>query len=36
MKPGLESALAAYLPGFEQRTGVSIGYEKTGDGSRTR
>ncbi len=27
---GLESALAAYLPGFEQRTGVSITYEKTG------
>jgi signal transduction histidine kinase len=28
---GLESALAAYLPGFEQRTGVSIVYEKTGN-----
>jgi signal transduction histidine kinase len=27
---GLESALAAYLPGFEQRTGVSVVYEKTG------
>ena len=27
---GLESALAAYLPGFERRTGVSITYEKTG------
>jgi signal transduction histidine kinase len=27
---GLESALAAYLPSFEQRTGVSIAYEKTG------
>ena len=27
---GLESALAAYLPGFEQRTGVRITYEKTG------
>lgn len=27
---GLESALAAYLPGFEQRTGVSVAYEKTG------
>jgi signal transduction histidine kinase len=27
---GLESALAAYLPGFEQRTGVHVAYEKTG------
>lgn len=27
---GLESALAAYLTGFEQRTGVSVAYEKTG------
>ena len=27
---GLESALAAYLPGFEQRTGVQVAYEKTG------
>lgn len=27
---GLESALAAYLPGFEQRTGVSVHYEKSG------
>jgi two-component system NarL family sensor kinase len=27
---GLESALTAYLPGFEQRTGVSVVYEKTG------
>jgi signal transduction histidine kinase len=27
---GLESALTAYLPGFEQRTGVSVTYEKTG------
>jgi signal transduction histidine kinase len=27
---GLESALAAYLPGFEQRTGVSVVYEKIG------
>ncbi len=27
---GLESALTAYLPSFEQRTGVHIGYEKTG------
>ena len=27
---GLESALAAYLPGFEQRTGVTITYEKSG------
>ena len=27
---GLESALAAYLPGFEQRTGVRVAYEKTG------
>lgn len=29
---GFESALAVYLPGFEQRTGLSIGYEKLGDG----
>jgi signal transduction histidine kinase len=27
---GLESALAAYLPGFGQRTGIGIAYEKTG------
>jgi signal transduction histidine kinase len=27
---GLESALAAYLPGFVQRTGVHVAYEKTG------
>lgn len=27
---GLESALAAYLPGFEQRTGVAVEYQKTG------
>jgi signal transduction histidine kinase len=27
---GLESALAVYLPGFEQRTGVGVTYEKTG------
>jgi len=27
---GLESALAAYLPGFERRTGVRVAYEKTG------
>jgi signal transduction histidine kinase len=27
---GLESALAMYLPGFEQRTGVTVAYEKTG------
>jgi signal transduction histidine kinase len=27
---GLESALAAYLPGFERRTGVSVVYEKSG------
>jgi len=27
---GLESALAAYLPGFERRTGISVAYEKTG------
>jgi signal transduction histidine kinase len=27
---GLESALAAYLPALEQRTGIAIAYEKTG------
>jgi signal transduction histidine kinase len=27
---GLESALTVYLPGFEQRTGVPVFYEKTG------
>ncbi len=27
---GLESALAAYLPGFERHTGISITYEKSG------
>ncbi len=31
---GLESALAAYIPGFEDRTGVTVHYEKSG-ASRT-
>lgn len=28
---GLERALAAYLPGFEQRTGISVAWEKFGE-----
>jgi signal transduction histidine kinase len=28
---GLESALAAYLPGFEQRTGIVVEYVKSGE-----
>jgi signal transduction histidine kinase len=29
---GLESALDSYIPTFEKQTGITVGYEKTGEG----